>query len=40
MPLPKGIDPKVKVIVQLEFELAYFEVLVQHFSHHVEETLF
>ena len=26
--LPKGISPKVNVIVRLEFELAYFEAIV------------
>ena len=31
---PKGISPKVNVIVQLEFELAYYDVAVQHVSHY------
>ena len=26
---PKGISPKVNIIVQLEFELTYFEFAVQ-----------
>ena len=30
---PKGIGPKVNVIMRAEFELAYFEVTVKHFSH-------
>ena len=30
---PKGICPKVNVIAQMEFEIAYFEV--QHFNHNV-----
>ena len=30
---PKGISPKVNVIVQLEFELTHYNVLVQHISH-------
>ena len=31
---PKGISPKVNVIAQLEFELAYFEAAVQRYSHY------
>ena len=34
----KGISQKVKVMARLEFELAYFEVAVQHFSHYTMET--
>ena len=30
---PKGISPKVNVIALLEFELAYYDVAVQHISH-------
>ena len=30
---PIGINLKVNVIAWLEFELAYFETAVQHFSH-------
>ena len=30
---PKCISLKVNMIVRLEFELAYFEAVVQHFSH-------
>ena len=30
---PKGICVKMNIKVYLEFELAYFEVAVQHFSH-------
>ena len=30
---PKGINPKVNKMAQLEFELAYFEAAVQHISH-------
>ena len=30
---PQGISLKVNVIVQLEFELAYYNVAVQHVSH-------
>ena len=32
--LAKGISPKMNVIVQLEFELVYYDVTVQHFSHY------
>ena len=35
---PKGISPKVNIIVQLEFELAYFEATVRHFSHYTLGT--
>ena len=28
----KGISPKVNVIAQLEFEFAYYDFAVQHFS--------
>ena len=31
---PKGIRLKVNVIVQLEFELTYCDVAVQHVSHY------
>ena len=31
---PNGISPKVNVIVQLEFELACYDVAVQHISHY------
>ena len=34
----KSISPKVNVIAQLEFELAYFKVAVQHSSHYATET--
>ena len=33
------IDPKVNVIARLVFELAYFEVAVQHVSNYSTETL-
>ena len=36
---PKGINPKVNVIAQLEFELAYYDVAVQYVSHYAMETL-
>ncbi len=35
---PKGICSKVDVIARLEFELAYFEAVVQHFSHSATAT--
>ena len=31
---PIGISPKVNVVAGLEFELAYYDVTVQHFSHY------
>ena len=31
---PKSISPKTNVMARLEFELAYFEATVQHFSHY------
>ena len=31
---PKSINPKVNVIAWLEFELAYYDVTVQHFNHY------
>ena len=35
---PKGISPKVNVIVPVEFELVYFEVAVQRLNHYAAET--
>ena len=35
---PKDISPKVNVIAQLEFELTYYNVTVQHFSHYAIGT--
>ena len=35
---PKDIGPKVNVIAWLEFELAYLEAAVQHFSHYTTGT--
>ena len=34
----KGIGPEVNVIARLEFELAYYDVAVQHNSHHATGT--
>ena len=31
---PKGISPKVNVIKQIEFELAYYDVAVMHSRHY------
>ena len=31
---PKGICPKVNVIVRLEFKLVYYDSTVQHFNHY------
>ena len=33
IPFPKSINPKVDVIVRLEFELAYFEASFQSLCH-------
>ena len=30
---PKGISLKVNVIVRLEFELAYYDIAIQHVNH-------
>ena len=35
---PKGISPKVNVIVGLEFELAHYIVTGQHISHNATRT--
>ena len=37
--IPKGISPRVNVMIWLDFELAYFKATVQHFSHYATETL-
>ena len=39
MPLPRGISPKVNIIAQLEFELTYYDIVVQHVNHYATETL-
>ena len=36
--LPKCINPNAKIVERLEFELTYYEVVVQHFSHYVTCT--
>ena len=35
---PKGICPKVNIIVQLEYELAYYDSTVHHFNHYTTRT--
>ena len=35
---PKGICPKVNVIVRLEFEPAYYDFAVQHFNYNATRT--
>ena len=35
----KSISPEVNVTGRLEFELAYFEAAVEHFSHYTTGTL-
>ena len=34
---PKGISLKVNIIARLEFELAFFEAAVPHFSHNTQQ---
>ena len=36
---PKGICPKVNVVVRLEFELMYYDSAVQHFNHYTPGTI-
>ena len=36
---PKGISLKVNVIVQLEFEFVYYDLVIQHFNHYAGGTL-
>ena len=36
----KGTSPKVNIIARMEFEPAFFEAAVQHFSHYAMETPF
>ena len=35
---PKGICPKVNVIVRLEFELAYYDSAIERFNRYVTKT--
>ena len=35
---PKGICPKVNIIVRLEFELAYYDCAVQRFNYYTMKT--
>ena len=35
----KGIIPKVNIIAQLEFELAYYDVTVQYVSYYASGTI-
>ena len=35
---PRGIDPKVNVIIRLETELVYYDVTVKHVNHYARET--
>ena len=37
---PKAISLKVIVIARLAFEIAYYTVVVPHFSHYAKETFF
>ena len=36
---PKGISPKLNIMARLEFELAYYEVAVQHDRLKAKENL-
>ena len=38
MPFPRGISSKIIEIAQLEFELSYYDVAVQHVSHNASRT--
>ena len=35
---PKGIFPKVNVIVRLEYEIAYYDSAVHRFNHYTTRT--
>ena len=35
---PDGINPKVNIIVRMDFELAFFEAEFQHLSHYAART--
>ena len=35
---PKGISPKVNTMVRLEFELAYYEAVAQHFRYYASKV--
>ena len=37
--VPKGISPKVNLIVWVEFELTYYDVVVQYVNHNAIGTL-
>ena len=32
------MDQKVNVIAKLEFELVYFEAVIQHYNHYITDT--
>ena len=34
----KGISPKVNIIARLEFELAYYNVEIQHANYYADDT--
>ena len=36
--LEKGMSPKMKLIALREFELTYYDVVVQHVGHYTTET--
>ena len=35
---PKDFKPKVNTLARLEFELAFYDVTVQHINHYVNAT--
>ena len=35
---PKGFSPKVNIIALLEFELSYYDIVVQYISHSISAT--
>ena len=35
MPFPKGISPKVNVLLRLQFELAYYDAIMRHVNHNI-----
>ena len=37
IPFSKSIIPKLNIIAWLEYDLVYFEAVVQHFSHYTTE---
>ena len=38
--IPKGMRTRVKLMAQLEFELAYFTAIISHFKHYATRKWF